>query len=95
MHPTESNSNSAVPQAAATPSNHHLKPEWLRIPEAIRVFGLCRSTLYQLITAGKIKSTCLRKRGSERGVRLINYDSLAGYVEQAANAEGRPGSSRA
>jgi len=88
MHPTESNSNSAVTPTAVTPSNPNLKPEWLRIPEAIRVFGLCRSTLYVLITAGKIRSTCLRKRGSERGVRLINYDSLAAYVEQAANAEG-------
>ena len=34
----------------------------------------------------KIKSTCPKKRGALRGVRLINYDSLSNYIH--AQAEG-------
>ena len=60
-----------------------LKPEWLRVPVAVRLFGVCRSSLYELIAAGRIKSTCLRKRGAVRGIRLISYDSLAAYIENA------------
>lgn len=63
------------------------KPEWLRVPEAVRLFGLCRSSLYELIAAGTIKSTSLRKRGAVRGIRLISFDSLAEYVEQSARGE--------
>jgi hypothetical protein len=57
------------------------KPEWLRIPAAIEIFGLRRSLLYSLIQDGLIKSACVRRRGNVRGVRLISYDSLADYVE--------------
>ena len=61
-----------------------VKPEWLRVPEAVRVFGLSRSALYELISAREIKSVCLRKRGAVRGVRLISYDSLAEFIEGCA-----------
>jgi hypothetical protein len=61
--------------------NERLKPEWLRLPEAMRIFGLGRSTLYELIAGGKIQSTPLRKPGAKRGIRLIRYDSLALYLE--------------
>ena len=87
VHVDISNSNSvgAVQVAAC---NNQSKPEWLRIPEAVRLFGICRSSLYVLITAGKIKSTCLRKRGAVRGIRIINFDSLAAYIESQAAAGG-------
>ena len=65
----------------ATACNNQLKPEWCRIPEAIRLFGICRSSLYELIAEGKIKSTCLKKRGALRGVRLVSFDSLAAFIE--------------
>jgi len=68
--------------------NNQLRPEWLRVPEAVRVFGLCRSAIYILIAEGAIRSTALRKRGAIRGIRLISYDSLADYVERAANEGG-------
>ena len=68
--------------------NNSLKPEWLRIPEAVRVFGMSRSALYELIKDNKIKSTALRKRGALRGIRIVSYDSLAEYIEDAASAGG-------
>ena len=59
----------------------NLRPEWLRIPDAVRLYGIGRSSLYELIAAGSIKSVCLRQRGSTRGIRLISADSLARYIE--------------
>jgi hypothetical protein len=83
-----SNQAGAATHAAVHQFNQTLKPEWLRVPEAVRLFGLCRSSLYELITAGTIKSTALRKRGAVRGIRLISYDSLASFVENAAREGG-------
>jgi len=64
----------------------YLKPEWVRVPEAVRVSGLGRSSIYELIGTGKIKSFAKRDRGAIRGIRLISYDSLIEYLEQAYQA---------
>ena len=88
MNPNTSQYAGAATHAAVHQFHNNTKPEWLRVPEAVRLFGLCRSSLYELIAAGTIKSTALRKRGALRGIRLINYDSLAAFVEQAANDGG-------
>lgn len=58
-----------------------LKPEWVRIPDATSIFGIGRSRLYVLIEEGKIRSSVIRDRGKIRGIRLLNYDSLAAFVE--------------
>jgi hypothetical protein len=65
----------------ASPS---LKPEWLRLPDATRVSGIGRSSLYVLIKEGKIRSVCLRKRNNTRGIRLVNADSLYAFIESFA-----------
>ena len=62
-----------------------LKPEWFRVPDAIRVSGISRSSLYTLIKEGKVKSVCLRKRNCIRGIRLVNADSLSAFIESFAN----------
>ena len=62
----------------------YIKPEWLRIPEAVLVSGLCRSKIYDLINDGTIKSFSHRKRGAARGQRLISYDSLIEYLDKAS-----------
>jgi excisionase family DNA binding protein len=64
------------------------KPEWLRIPEATKLFGISRSKLYELIAAGYIRSTSLRKRGQIKGTRLIDYDSLCRFLETACQNQG-------
>lgn len=68
-------------------SGAQIKPEFLKIKEASRVFGIGKSSLYELIRAGKIKSVLLRKRGNLRGTRLISYDSLKNYLDSLAGAE--------
>jgi len=60
-----------------------IKPEWIRVPEAVKVSGLSRSSIYELIASSKIKSFSNRARGSQRGSRLISYDSLLGFLEDA------------
>lgn len=57
------------------------KPEWIRIPEAVRLFGISRTKLYALIKEGKFTSVSLRERGQTRGTRLINYQSLCEYIQ--------------
>ncbi len=78
--------------AAIHAVNHHFinstKPEWLRIPEAVRLFSVSRSALYELIAAGEIKSTALKKRGAVRGIRLISFDSLSEFIERSASKGG-------
>jgi len=64
------------------------RPEWLRIPDAVRFCGLSRSSLYELIREAKLRSVCLRKRNRARGVRLISADSLSSFIEAAASGGG-------
>lgn len=69
---------------------NHKRPEWLRLPKTGQrcpFTGLSRSSLNELILATKenegkppVASKCLRKRGSNRGIRLINYDSLMAFI---------------
>ena len=76
--------------AATHAASHNIKPEWLRVSDAVRTFGISRSSLYELISAGEIKSTALRKRGAMRGIRIISFDSLAEYCERAAQSQANP-----
>jgi hypothetical protein len=66
--------------ADTSPANGRLRPEWLRLPDATRIFGLSRSKLYELISERRIKSFCLRERGKIKGVRLLSYDSLSAFL---------------
>jgi hypothetical protein len=60
--------------------------QWLRIPDASRASGLCRSSLYSLMREGKIRSVCLRPSNGIKGVRLINAESLNRYIESHESA---------
>jgi len=65
-------------------------PEFGRIPDVQRLFGLKRGYVYLLLNEGKIKSVCLRKRGAKTGVRLIHLQSVRDFLQ--ANLEnGAPG----
>ncbi len=56
------------------------KPDWLKIPQAVHRSNICRSSLYDLIRRGKIRSVCLRDPDKVRGTRLINAASLDAYI---------------
>jgi hypothetical protein len=82
--------NATLLPPPATEVSEAMKPEWLRLPapgERCRFTGLSRSTLNELTIAGPanggvapVKSVVLRKRGALRGIRLISYHSLMGYL---------------
>lgn len=82
--------NTTVLQPPASAMTEAPKPEWLRLPAPgarCRFTGLSRSTLNELTIAGPandgvppVKSVVLRKRGALRGIRLISFDSLMGYL---------------
>ena len=61
--------------------NINNQPEWLRIPDARKYFGVTRSWLYERLKTGEIVSRSLRKRGAMRGIRLVSRDSLAAFIE--------------
>ena len=57
-----------VEQSASEPRHSNWKPVWVRIPEATRLSGLGRSSIYELIAAGKIRSASSRDDGMQREV---------------------------
>jgi hypothetical protein len=84
--------NTILPLPSVTIPAEAVKPEWLRLPapgKRCRYTGLSRSTLNELTISGPansgtppVKSVVLRKRGALRGIRLISYDSLMGYLAE-------------
>jgi helix-turn-helix protein len=60
--------------------NDAVEPRWLKIDDAVRFSGICRSKLYSLIKRGAIRSACLREEDNVRGTRLINAASLDNYI---------------
>ena len=73
--------------ADGPPVQAQQRPEWLRIDAAVRLFGISRSKIYELIADRKIKSFCLRERNKIKGIRLISYDSLSEFLENEARAQ--------
>jgi hypothetical protein len=58
------------------------QPEFGRTPDATRVFGLKRGTLYNLHADGKITGVVLRSRGTKSGCRLWDMESIRQYIRQ-------------
>ena len=87
MHSIKSSSQQCDAGQTATESrNIKADPVWLRIPEATRLFGIGRSSIYELIAAGKIRSRVLkRRRDAMRGIRLVSYDALCTLIESEAD----------
>lgn len=85
--------------------NAEIKPEFLRLPAPRKrcpYTGLSRSTLCELtIPSPKndhrppVKSVVIKKRGAVRGIRLLVYDSLMGYLESLAAPSERASERRA
>jgi len=59
-----------------------VQPRWLKIEDAVRFSGICRSKLYSLIKRGAIRSACLRDEDSVRGTRLVNAVSLDEFINR-------------
>jgi hypothetical protein len=76
---TETNNSSKVLDENQPAGSIAVTPEWIRINLAVKLFGLSRSKLYELITDRRIKSFTLRERNKIKGIRLINYDRSANF----------------
>ncbi len=87
--------------ALCSPGDSIDKPEFIRLPLPGRrcpFTGLSRTTLCELTIdspangfKAPVCSHVLRKRGALRGIRLIDYDSLIGYLKglpSVSNDEG-------
>ena len=61
-------------------------PEFGRLADVQRLFGLKRGFTHQLINEGKIRSVSLRKAGARTGCRLIHLQSVRDYL--TAHMEG-------
>lgn len=72
---------SVMNNAPTTPATKTERPEWIRPKQVPALFGIGRSTLYELIAGNKIKSVSMKPRGAKHGTRLISYDSLSAYLE--------------
>ena len=70
------------------PTPHHLKPQCepitVRIPEAIRLTGIGRSKLYELITTGDVEIIKIGR------CTLIPMASLHALVERAKSCPNSP-----
>ena len=61
-------------------------PEFGRVADVTRQFGIKRGTAYNLLGDGKIKGVLLRVRGKKSGVRLFDLDSVRGYIHSQMEA---------
>ncbi len=62
-------------------SNTSDRPDWLRLPEATRRYGVSRSSWYELIANGRVKTVVLKKKGNIRGIRLLSRVSIDALME--------------
>ena len=70
------------------PASGPFAPEWCDARGAKAIFGLSRSFLYQLIANGKIKSACIRRKGSLRGRRIFSCESIRALLNANTDTVG-------
>ena len=58
-----------------------LQARWLRIPAATNYSGFSRARLYVLLAEGQIKSASIRARGKNRGIRVVDKESIDRFLE--------------
>jgi hypothetical protein len=104
--PAASAGTNRIPHERSEPAQPNARVEFLRLPKSKErdpLFGLSRSFLNQLILSCEengyrppVLSHVLRRRGSQRGIRLISVDSLRRHIkareEPAANPPTAPAS---
>lgn len=69
------------------------KPEFGRLRDVERVYGLKRGTTYNLLSSGRIRGCVLRVKGRKSGVRLIEMDSVGQYIRAQMDQQNNAGDS--
>ena len=72
--------NRQLPSGLSKDNTSFIEPEFLRVKDVEKMFGLNRGKLYALIREGAVISKSLCTRGTIRGVRLVSVDSLRNYI---------------
>lgn len=63
-----------------------LTPEWIRVNDAVRLFGIGRSSLFSLIREKRIASRVLKTSPHNiSGLRLISVESLRALIQDAGD----------
>ena len=62
-------------------------PEFGRVGDIQRMFGVKKGILYRWINEKRVKSICLRERGNLKGIRLISVDSVRSYIQSQMDDE--------
>ncbi len=57
-------------------------PEFGRVPDVERIWGIKRGLLYLLLKHGDIKSVVIRRKGARTGVRLIHLQSVRDHLNR-------------
>ncbi len=59
-----------------------MMPEFVRPADAVKLFGIGKSTLADWIARGWIQSFLVRREGNKSGMRLISTASLRSFVQR-------------
>jgi hypothetical protein len=78
--------NSSYPNIHGLKIAGVVQPEWLRVNDAVVVFGLSRPHLFRAILLDKVKSVHVKRPGAKKGIRLIEVKSLRDYIRTFAEA---------
>ena len=66
-------------------SNEHIPPQiyalWLRDKQAVAIYSISRTKLWQLQKQGKIRSVSLTEPGMARATRIFDAKSIEAYIE--------------
>ena len=65
-------------------------PEFLDSKGVYQQFGIRQSLLWRLLAERKIKAVSIRKRGSVRGKRLFEADSIRAFLKANVDIEPDP-----
>lgn len=68
-------------------SQSNIPPEWARPSDITRMFGIKRTTLWNLLKEGRIRSASLRQRHQIRGTRVVNIQSVRDYLEAQSQSQ--------
>ena len=64
-----------------------IRPEFFRLPNrgVDPHFGLSRAFYYKLDATGQVLLVRIRKRGTQRGVTLVNYEAMSRFLAKTVN----------
>jgi len=68
-----------------------IMPEFGRVADVTRIYGLRRGTLYNLLLDRKIRGVLLRIRGKRSGVRLFDMASVREFIRAQMDSAGNGG----